>query len=180
MRYTEKQREALEFLFDKRDEAYGLMQFEDGEIYQLAENEFDNYCAIEEIIDTQQKEIEEKDKKINALQKIIIKDLSTNQECISTFCDIPIEEAMDMIEICKTKTIHLDDQEYKKVVELAKRDCIPKEAIREKIEELIKELPLIGDCKKDCEKCFKQYRGSNFVYCYAFHQIKILKELLGE
>lgn len=159
MRYTEKQREALEFLFDKRDEAYGLMQFEDGEIYQLAENEFDNYCAIEEIIDTQQKEIEEKDKKINALQKIIIKDLSTNQECISTFCDIPIEEAMDMIEICKTKTIHLDDQEYKKVVELAKRDCIPKEAIREKIE---------------------YYKNQNNDLDDYTNEIEALEELLGE
>ena len=57
MKYTEKEKKALEFLINKRDEAYGLMQFEDGEIYQLAEEEFNNYLTIEEIIDKQQKEI---------------------------------------------------------------------------------------------------------------------------
>lgn len=63
---------------------------------------------------------------------------------------------------------------------LVEENYVPKEAIREKIEKLKEELPLIGNCKNDCEKCFKRYRGSNFVYCYAYHQIKILKELLGE
>lgn len=57
MEYTEKEKKSLKFLTDKRDEAYGLMQFEDGEIYQLAEEEFNNYLTIEEIIDKQQKEI---------------------------------------------------------------------------------------------------------------------------
>ena len=55
--FTEKEKKALEFLINKRDEAYGLMQFEDGELYQLAEEEFNNYLTIEEIIDKQQKEI---------------------------------------------------------------------------------------------------------------------------
>lgn len=58
MKYTEEEKKALEFLIKKRDEAYGLMQFEDGELYQLAEEEFNNYFTIEEIIDKQQKEIE--------------------------------------------------------------------------------------------------------------------------
>lgn len=58
MKYTEKEKKSLKFLTDKRDEAYGLMQFEDGEIYQLAEEEFNNYLTIEEIIEKQQKEIE--------------------------------------------------------------------------------------------------------------------------
>lgn len=58
MKHTEEEKEALEFLINKRDEAYGLMQFEDGELYQLAEKEFNNYLTIEEIIDKQQKEIE--------------------------------------------------------------------------------------------------------------------------
>ena len=58
MKYTEKEKKALEFLINKRDESYGLMQFEDGELYQLAEKEFNNYLTIEEIIDKQQKEIE--------------------------------------------------------------------------------------------------------------------------
>lgn len=55
--FTEKEKKALEFLINKRDEAYGIMQFEDGELYQLAEEEFNNYLTIEEIIDKQQKEI---------------------------------------------------------------------------------------------------------------------------
>ena len=55
--FTEKEKKALEFLINKRDKAYGLMQFEDGELYQLAEEEFNNYLTIEEIIDKQQKEI---------------------------------------------------------------------------------------------------------------------------
>ena len=71
MKYTEEEKKSLKFLTDKRDEAYGLMQFEDGEIYQLAEEEFNNYLTIEEIIDKQQKEIEEKDKLICFNRKYI-------------------------------------------------------------------------------------------------------------
>ena len=75
MKYTEEEKKALEFLINKRDEAYGLMQFEDGELYQLAEEEFNNYLTIEEIIDKQQKEIERLDKeKINIYENYISKD----------------------------------------------------------------------------------------------------------
>lgn len=91
---------------------------------------------------------------------------------------IAIDTALNLLEK-QQKEIERRYEQIDKLLEIRK-NSVPKEAIREKIEELIKELPLIGDCKKDCEKCFKQYRGSNFVYCYAFHQIKILKELLGE
>ena len=71
MKYTEEEKKSLKFLTDKRDEAHGLMQFEDGEIYQLAEEEFNNYLTIEEIIEKQQKEIEEKDKLICFNRKYI-------------------------------------------------------------------------------------------------------------
>lgn len=58
MKYTEEEKKALEFLIKKRIEAYGLMQFEDGELYKLAQKEFNNYFMIEKIIEKQQKEIE--------------------------------------------------------------------------------------------------------------------------
>ena len=73
MEYTEKEKKSLKFLTDKRDEAYGLMQFEDGEIYQLAEEEFNNYLTIEEIIDKQQKEIEKCKVAFNAQVEALIK-----------------------------------------------------------------------------------------------------------
>ena len=63
---------------------------------------------------------------------------------------------------------------------------ISKDKIREKIEKLQSELKYIGCENKDdigdksCKKCFNSYRGANFVYCYAYHQIKVLKELLKE
>lgn len=69
MKYTEKEKKALEFLINKIDESYGLMQFEDGELYQLAEEEFNNYLTIEEIIDKQQKEIEKKDRIITEVER---------------------------------------------------------------------------------------------------------------
>ena len=72
MKYTEEKK-ALEFLINKRDEAYGLMQFEDGELYQLAEKEFNNYLIIEEIIDKQQKEIEKCKVAFNAQVEALIK-----------------------------------------------------------------------------------------------------------
>lgn len=65
MEYTEEEKKSLEFLIKQRDEAYGLMQFEDGELYQLAKEEFNNYLTIEKIIDKQQKEIEELNNKYN-------------------------------------------------------------------------------------------------------------------
>lgn len=63
-----------------------------------------------------------------------------------------------------------------------KENYIPKQVVRAKIEELKNNLKYIG-CNSDCSKCFNEegkalYRGSNFVFCYAYHQIKILQELL--
>ena len=61
-------------------------------------------------------------------------------------------------------------------------ESISKDKIREKIEKLQNELKYIG-CGEDCSKCFDKegkplYRGSSFTFCYAYHQIKILQELL--
>ena len=98
MKYTEKEKKALEFLINKRDEAYGLMQFEDGELYQLAEEEFNNYLTIEEIIDKQQKEIEELKYKYKKYGKVLFTEdaikenyVSKNEirEKIKTFKNIP-------------------------------------------------------------------------------------------
>lgn len=63
-----------------------------------------------------------------------------------------------------------------------KENYIPKQVVRAKIEELKNNLKYIG-CNSDCSKCFNEegkalYRGSKFVFCYAYHQIKILQELL--
>ena len=65
-----------------------------------------------------------------------------------------------------------------------KENYIPKQVIIDKIEELKNNLKYI-DCNRDCGKCFDKegkalYRGSNFMPCFAYHQIKILQELLKE
>lgn len=55
---------------------------------------------------------------------------------------------------------------------------IPKQKIKDKIDKLQDDLKYIACGNNDCNKCFSEYRGSNFVYCYAYHQIKVLNELL--
>ena len=82
MKYTEEEKKSLKFLTDKRDEAYGLMQFEDGELYQLAEEEFNNYLTIEEIIDKQQKEIKELKSKTQIISPLYIKENYLPKEAI--------------------------------------------------------------------------------------------------
>ena len=66
----------------------------------------------------------------------------------------------------------------------ANEDCVPKQKIKDKIEELKNKLKFIA-CSKDCNKCFDKkgnaiYRGSGFLPCFVYHQIKILQELLKE
>ena len=65
-----------------------------------------------------------------------------------------------------------------------KENYIPKQKIKDKIEKLKNKLKFIA-CFKDCNKCFDKkgkvlYRGSDFIPCYAYHQIKILQELLED
>lgn len=62
----------------------------------------------------------------------------------------------------------------------ANEDCVSKQKIKDKINELQNDLKYIACGNTDCNKCFSEYRGSNFIYCYAYHQINILQELLKE
>lgn len=61
---------------------------------------------------------------------------------------------------------------------------INKQKVKDKIEELKNNLKFIS-CDEECNKCFSEegktlYRGSNFTFCYAYYQIKILQELLED
>lgn len=56
--------------------------------------------------------------------------------------------------------------------------------IKGQIKQLKKEMPHIA-CNKGCDKCFDEnwkplYRGRSFTFCYAYHQLKALQELLKE
>ena len=57
---------------------------------------------------------------------------------------------------------------------------ISKEDIRDKIKELEEKLKYIGGCDGNCKKCFNSERGNGFEYCFAYHQIKVLKSIIGE
>lgn len=67
-----------------------------------------------------------------------------------------------------------------KGLESALDNSVSKDKIKEKIEELQKQLKYIACGNDDCEKCFNSYRGSSFIYCFAYHQIKVLQELLNK
>ena len=108
MEYTEKEKKSLKFLTDKRDEAYGLMQFEDGEIYQLAEEEFNNYLTIEEIIDKQQKEI----KRLESKNKRVL--YFSNNYCCDDY--IPKKEIKEKIHELETAKISIEVG-YEKIFE---------------------------------------------------------------
>ena len=56
---SEEEKQAIDFLINKRGEVYRLMRFEDTNNYILAKKEFNNYCIIEELISNLQKENEE-------------------------------------------------------------------------------------------------------------------------
>lgn len=91
------------------------------------------------------------------------------------------------------------EQDKKRIKELEEscKDCIireelddyvsnsiPVQKVKDKIEKLKTDLRFIA-CNKDCSKCFNKegkalYRESDFIFCYAYHQIKILQELLED
>ena len=56
---SKEEKQAIDFLINKRGEVYRLMRFEDTNNYILAKKEFNNYCIIEELISNLQKENEE-------------------------------------------------------------------------------------------------------------------------
>ena len=83
----------------------------------------------------------------------------------------------------RKKVRELEDENYMQKVALLE-ESIPKQKIKDKIEKLKNKLKFIA-CFKDCNKCFDKkgkvlYRGSDFIPCYAYHQIKILQELLED
>ena len=59
-------------------------------------------------------------------------------------------------------------------------DITPNDVIRDKIKKLEEKLKYIGGCDSNCKKCFNSERENSFEYCFAYHQIKVLKEILGE
>lgn len=126
----------------------------------------------------------------------------TEEESVST-----LEEVFGKIEIRGEQLYRLKiaiknilaerEEDKKKIAELEKenhkilengidviRDSIAKQTVRDKIKELKNNLKYIA-CNEDCSKCFNQegkalYRESNFVFCFAYHQIKVLQQLLED
>lgn len=126
----------------------------------------------------------------------------TEEESVST-----LEEVFEKIEIRGEQLYRLKiaiknilaerEEDKKKIAELEKenhkilengidviRDSIAKQTVRDKIKELKNNLKYIA-CNEDCSKCFNQegkalYRESNFVFCFAYHQIKVLQQLLED
>lgn len=109
----------------------------------------------------------------------------------------------DYDNFCERRCVAIDhilaerEEDKKKIAELEKenhkilgngidviRDSIAKQTVRDKIKELKNNLKYIA-CNEDCSKCFNQegkalYRESNFVFCFAYHQIKVLQQLLED
>lgn len=61
-----------------------------------------------------------------------------------------------------------------------KNETVSKNKIRDKIKELEEKLKYIGGCDNNCKKCFNSERENSFEYCFAYHQIKVLKSIIGE
>lgn len=125
MEYTKEEREAIDDL-------------NEGYLYAMRKDNIDMLVMPKEI-EIVLNLVKKQSKTIKVLNKIICEDLPTNQKQIKTFCGIPIEEAMEIIESNKNKIIHLSDEEYRRVIDEAQKDCIMK-----KIEELKHTDQLIG------------------------------------
>ena len=108
--------------------------------------------------------------------------------------DIIIEAMKELLKLYQEQK-QLNEEHQKingelriKVKELEENlnNSISKDTIKELKEKLQNDLKYIGCENKDkpgdesCKKCFNSYRGANFVYCYAYHQIKLLNKILGE
>lgn len=124
---------------------------------------------------TRQKQINEEHKKINGELREKVKKLEKNIEKISESSSNN-EELIEKLNSGETFTVNQ--------LGFIKKNFIPKQKIKDKIEKLKDKLKFIV-CSEDCNKCFDKegkalYRGSNFMPCFAYHQIKILQELLKE
>lgn len=147
MEYTEEERNAIE---------------EFKEVTEIARmsNRNETYELNKIILEL----IKKQNKKIKVLNNIILEDLPTNQKQIKTFCGIPIEEAMEIIESNKNKIIHLSDEEYRRVIDAAQKDCILKDKVKEMI--------------KDIKEAQELEKGATYECLVA--QEEILEELLEE
>ena len=113
------------------------------------------------------------------LIKKVIEDRLKDREKIKEL-DKKLEKEKKLTRLAQTLT----DESIKESLVEFERDYISKQIIKDKIEELKNKLKFIA-CSKDCNKCFDKkgnaiYRGSGFIPCYAYHQIKVLQQLLKE
>lgn len=111
--------------------------------------------------------------------KKVIEDRLKDREKIKEL-DKKIEKEKKLTRLAQTLT---DESIQESLVEFEK-DYISKQTIKNKIENLKSKLKFIA-CSKDCNKCFDKkgnviYRGSSFMPCFAYHQIKVLQQLLKE
>lgn len=115
-------------------------------------------------------------------EKITNEDKLSYIECalISNLIEKLQKENGELKENNNKYTIHLANEQYNTIIENAQNDINQKwiRKVKDKIDKLKDDLKYIVCENKNCNKCFSEYRGSNFVYCYAYHQIKVLNELL--
>jgi hypothetical protein len=115
-------------------------------------------------------------------EKIINEDRLSYIECalMTNLIEKLQKENEELKENNNKYTIHLANEQYNTVIENAQNDINQKwiRKVKDKIDKLKDDLKYIACENKNCNKCFSEYRGSNFVYCYAYHQIKVLNELL--
>lgn len=90
-----------------------------------------------------------------------------------------LDELNEFNKRCKEKYIEKEEKH-----ENIKKQYISKQKIESRLKKLKDDLKFIA-CNEDCRKCFDKegkvlYRGGDFIFCYAYYQIKVLQELLQE
>jgi hypothetical protein len=119
------------------------------------------------------KEVEEAIKNINEDKKMWLVDFHYRE---ITSCKVKDIETV-LSYISKLEEENLD---WKGKYHLLSRkiDVTPNSVIRDKIKELEDKLKYICGCDNNCKKCFNSERENSFEYCFAYHQIKILKSII--
>ena len=127
--------------------------------------------------------------------KIIYNDLGWDEktiDCINAIEHILVEREVDKKKIAEIEG-HQEKfyngelytaKQLKQIEKNQNKYFINKQKVKDKIEKLKNNLKFIS-CDEECNKCFSEegktlYRGSNFTFCYAYYQIKILQELLED
>ena len=131
------------------------------------------------------KKLEQKEKRIQKLQEENARLKIVRAEYEYGYENTHFITKNDLVEIDKNKyLIEIEEGNFIDIKQLYldNLDSIPKQTIKDKIEELKNNLKYI-DCNGDCSKCFNKegkalYRGSDFNFCFAYYQIKGLQELL--